>query len=290
MNLKEWIKLYYTVYEKINLKPGTLRSYLSCLSRVPEEWEIETFNRIDLQLLINKLTDELASSTVKHIYHVISKSIREAPFYGYADRSAELNRVKLPSISRKIIHSLTESELNKLFVYINRSVYKDAYIILLNTGMRFGELAGLNTSDFDLQNRTLRIERNYYRGRINQTTKTAAGIRVIPLNKTAFDAVLRNLHVGPGILIPNRKGERLKYNTVITDWHNICDFAGIERCGLHVLRHTFATQMLTNDVPMKVVSTLLGHKSITITADIYTDVPLKLKRQAIDKIDLMCFV
>lgn len=71
MNLKHWIETYYTVYKKLDLKSGTVDSYLRCLCRVPDDWEYETVSREDVQRLINDLADELAPSTVKHVFTII---------------------------------------------------------------------------------------------------------------------------------------------------------------------------------------------------------------------------
>ena len=57
--------------------------------------------------------------------------------------------------------------------------------------------------------------------------------------------------------------------------------AGMTGVGLHTLRHSAATAMLTNGVPLKVVSEILGHASIVITADIYGHVSPDVSREAL---------
>ena len=53
----------------------------------------------------------------------------------------------------------------------------------------------------------------------------------------------------------------------------------------HALRHTYATKLFENEVPLKTVSELLGHSSIEMTADIYTHVMPKEKTNAVEKIN-----
>ncbi|WP_127572507.1 tyrosine-type recombinase/integrase [Georgenia faecalis] len=60
--------------------------------------------------------------------------------------------------------------------------------------------------------------------------------------------------------------------------------AGLPDVGLHTLRHTAATVMLLNGVPLKVVSDILGHSSITITADIYGHVTTEAARDALARL------
>jgi integrase len=58
--------------------------------------------------------------------------------------------------------------------------------------------------------------------------------------------------------------------------------AGLPHAGLHTLRHSAASVMLTRGVPLKVVSDILGHSSIAITGDIYGHVSPDVARQAMD--------
>jgi integrase len=58
--------------------------------------------------------------------------------------------------------------------------------------------------------------------------------------------------------------------------------AGLQHAGLHTLRHSAASVMLTRGVPLKVVSDILGHSSIAITGDIYGHVSPDVARQAMD--------
>lgn len=61
--------------------------------------------------------------------------------------------------------------------------------------------------------------------------------------------------------------------------------AGIEPCGIHTLRHTFATQMIAKHVDIKVVSSLLGHASVEITYNTYVHVIDEQKAQAVELLE-----
>lgn len=284
MNLRKWIETYYTMYKKFDLKAGTIDAYLRCLCRVPDDWNVEDVTREKLQLLINVLADELAASTVKHVFTIIREPLLNAHKYGYNANVDAVSNIRLPAQKKKAVKSLTAAEQSAIADVLQESDYADIYIMLLNTGLRFCELAGLNVGDVDFQNKTISIERNKYRGYLYNTTKTQAGIRVVPLNFAALSVCRRQLKVGSckNPLFLSKRGLRLSYNTVVHDWHKLLESAGIAKCGLHVLRHTFATNLLASNVSLKVASALLGHESIAITADIYMDVPLDLKKQAVD--------
>ena len=283
MNLRDWIVKYYTVYRAMELKLSTIRSYLSYLPNVPSDWELETITAEDLQLLINNLARRLSASSVKHTYSIISEPIKNAPRFGFCDRSDIFMYIKLPKLHKKIVHSLSDAELDKLLPFIFTSAYADVYLTLLNMGMRFCELSGLNTSDFSESDMVVKIQQRFYRGELENGSKTTAGVRVLPIPTSLQEIFLKHSSgkssEKPIFLSVN--GFRMSYNTILHNWHKICDSAGVRRCGIHTLRHTFATKLLDAGASLKVVSAFLGHKSIAITADIYCDVPMSAKRNAI---------
>lgn len=286
MNVKQWINDYYSIYKKLDLKPGTLRSYLTCLYRIPDEWDVENLSSTDIQKLINSLASELSPSTVRHIFLVLKTAIIDGVNYGLPNKAHEFINIKLPKNNTKIIKSLDNDQINALMPYLQQSSYCHIFLFLLNTGMRIGELIALDCSDFDISKHTIKIQKDFYRGEI-QSTKTKSSVREIPLNDVAYKIALNSFRLGSSKLplFVSKKNKRLSYNTIITNWHSILDKSNISKCGVHVLRHTFATRMLENDIQLKIVSHILGHKSISITADIYTDVPLYKMFEAVKSLN-----
>ncbi len=67
-------------------------------------------------------------------------------------------------------------------------------------------------------------------------------------------------------------------------WRRLTERAGIGPRRFHASRHTTATLLHERGVPLEVISALLGHSSLSITADIYTGIGLKAKRAAAEKI------
>jgi integrase len=65
-------------------------------------------------------------------------------------------------------------------------------------------------------------------------------------------------------------------------WHGLCEGAGLGRRRFHASRHTAATLLLDRGVPLEVVSAILGHASLAITADVYARVTLDAKRRALE--------
>jgi integrase len=163
-----------------------------------------------------------------------------------------------------------------------------AWALLLTRGLRRGELCGLTWSAVDLDAGTLRIEitRTVVEGKpAASRPKTAAGLRSIPIDARLV-ALLRahrrrqgaeKLAAGPayensGFLLADELG-RAYHPESISGWFDTkAAEAGLPRIRLHDCRHTAATLMLAAGAPVKVVSEVLGHASVTTTLSIYAHV------------------
>jgi integrase len=170
--------------------------------------------------------------------------------------------------------------------------------LALCLGLRRGELLGLRWEDIDFECGEFRIAHSLsYRsgeGLILQEPKTAAGRRTIPLvGQTASS--LREHHrrqleerlvAGPawvdsGHVFSNELGAPLDPRNVLRWWHRLTERSGVGRRRIHAARHTAATMLLEEGVPLEVVSAVLGHASLTITSDIYARVRMDAKRKGL---------
>jgi site-specific recombinase XerD len=129
-------------------------------------------------------------------------------------------------------------------------------LLSLNTGLRYGELAGLDWSAIDLRARVLTV-----------TGRTAKGAksRQIPLNAEAVVVLERWREQGKrkGLLFTNGGGERI--GTVKTAWIAVLEAAEIEGFRWHDLRHSFASKLVQRGVDLAVVRELLGHGDFALT-------------------------
>jgi integrase len=174
--------------------------------------------------------------------------------------------------------------------------------VALATGMRRGEVLGLRWDDVDLDARQLAVRGTLKRmpkvGLVLDTPKTASATRAIPLPDHAV-AVLREhrrqqnverLAAGPewqptGFVFTTPIGSPVDPRNLTRDLHTVSTAAGLGPIRFHALRHTAATLMLTNGVPLEVISVTLGHASYAITADVYAKVGATLQRTAADVMD-----
>lgn len=78
----------------------------------------------------------------------------------------------------------------------------------------------------------------------------------------------------------NERGNVFLATSLRSRWQSTCKEIGVPYKGVHSLRHTFATRALEKGIDIKTVSSILGHKNVTTTMDIYQDVFSKQKKNA----------
>lgn len=194
------------------------------------------------------------------------------------------------------------------YIYASKQYRRMAnlFTVLLGTGMRIGETLGLRWRDYDFREDIIHVthallykqgEDGRYRYRIS-APKTRAGFRDIPmLNevKAALQRERKKRHrhakkfVVDGysdFVFLNSNGQvytqAFVYDSIqgITTSYNKEEFAKAsqenrQRCYLpqisaHILRHTFCTRMCENDVNIKVLQDIMGHRNIRTTLEVYT--------------------
>jgi len=129
-------------------------------------------------------------------------------------------------------------------------------LLSINTGLRYGELAGLEWSAVDFRAKVLTVT-----GRTAKGAKT----RHIPLNAEAIDVLTRWRGEGErkGLVFCNPDGSRI--GSVKTAWLAVLTEAGIKDFRWHDLRHTFASKLVQRGVDLVVVRDLLGHGDFALT-------------------------
>lgn len=187
----------------------------------------------------------------------------------------------------------------------NRYRYAPAYVLLLNTGMRVGELAALTWKDIDFDKKIIKItktvstikNRNRFdseskKVNIITTTKTQKSNRVIPMNETA-KLVLQelkkrqhNMGIKSDYVISTKDGKAMLVRVIEQTFSRICEENDIKYRGVHVLRHTFGSILVRKNVDIKVISEILGHSTVQFTYDRYIHIIKEMKAQAVDLIHI----
>jgi integrase len=171
-------------------------------------------------------------------------------------------------------------------------------VLVLRLGLRKGEALALRWDDIDLDAATLTVRGTLKRrkggGLYVDTTKTDAGTRELPLVAGTAEALREHrrrqaaerLALGPlwtdtGHVFTTATGTPLDPRNVNRWWSALCERAGVGHRRFHAARHTAATLMLDQGVPLEVVSAVLGHAGLAITADVYAKIGMDAKRRAL---------
>lgn len=167
-------------------------------------------------------------------------------------------------VERKIPEYYSEDELKRFFNLPMKESARNAFLMFLNTGMRFGELANLQWSDIDMNNRLITI-----RSKDSFTPKTINSNRVIPMNDVVYKllSALHNAETSKDdYVIKTEKGKQIRERYLYAYCNKIGKAAGISgSITLHKFRHTFATLLVQRGVRIEEIQKLLGHSSIKET-------------------------
>ena len=193
--------------------------------------------------------------------------------------------------------------------------------------MRIGECLGLRWCDLDFENRIIDINHNLVHRKVDEeggnfhinTPKTKAGERKIPMIEPVYEAFLEEYQIQQltgfctqeiegykGFVFCSSNGTVTLPTEVNRAIHNIvADYNEEETANAkkerrepfllpnfsaHHLRHTFCTRLCENETNLKVIQTVMGHKDIQTTMDIYADCTEDKKKEVIQKIENKIFV
>lgn len=269
----------------------------------------------DIQDLLTAMREEdgYSYSTVKKVYTCLNEALRYATVRKFIVENPML-LVEMPAealFKTKEIGFFTVRECELIIeeamrVYsTGRRVYAygDAFVLLMLTGLRLGELIGLKPSDYDAANKMLKVRRTVHKVRkrddegnllpgrelqVANTTKTYSGRRDIPLPELAVKSIERmmNDHPYSKHLVCNTKGAMATPEQIDRTFHYLLKNVGLERSGVHKLRHTYASILFSSrKVDIKTISRLMGHATPTITLNIYTHIADRIPHEAITPLD-----
>jgi integrase len=181
--------------------------------------------------------------------------------------------------------SLTPEQARHLLDTLKGHRNEVLYTLMLTTGLRRGEALGLKWIDIDWARSTLRVARQLLRtseGLVTTDTKTISSRRVVNLPAQLVGMLRTHLQsqieertalgaawVDSGFVFTTAIGTPLDPRNLLRDFKQACHEAELGDWHPHELRHSAASLMLASGVKLQVVSEVLGHSSIRMTADVY---------------------
>ena len=194
------------------------------------------------------------------------------------------------------VEAFTREEQRRLEVAIAVSEDRRLFGIrlCLYTGLRIGELLGLEWQDVDMGKGILHVQKTVYREKNAEgewqlfvdRPKTAASERMVPLpGYLAEDLRIYRISARSEFVIENKKAERMSIRSYQYLFERLTEKAGVRKLNFHALRHTFATRALECGMDIKTLSELMGHKNATITLNRYAHSMMDTKIAAMNKLE-----
>jgi integrase len=141
---------------------------------------------------------------------------------------------------------------------------REMILAALRTGMRQGELRGLQWASIDWVNRSVAVRHSQSDDTMSLGSPKGNRERHIPLDIDLCEALSARRRTYGYVFLDNN-GRPFTHKKVSAALSEVCRRAGLRKIGWHVLRHTFASHLAMNGTPLNIVQALLGHASITTT-------------------------
>lgn len=316
---------------KRGVKDSTMKNYIYMYEMFVKpsfgKHRITQVKRSDIRRFYNSLADGkvMKIATIENVHNVLRQVFQVAVDDNYIRVNPVDNMLKELKAShnyqRDKRYALTRPQQELFIRFLKETpVYRHWYpvfFVMVNTGMRVGEITGLRWRDVDFDEGMISVNHTmvYYNHRDGNgcyfsvnTPKTAAGVRLIPMTAEVREAfeMEREFQEAVGLesldqvdgyddfIFVNRDGHvqsQSNLNKAIKRAIRDCNDAVIEKYGLdsnptllpdfscYNLRHTFATRLCESGINLKVIQDMLGHADVQTTMNIYIDMTKELKKK-----------
>lgn len=334
LTLNEYIEYWLPTYKLRTIEPSSYdkleRVYNNQIHNTIGRKHLREITTEDIQSLIDNYaspkddkTTPLAKSGLKRIRQLINQCYEKA----VEEKRVEINPCKGVFIPKDIfIDTKTKEqfsldydemeELKELCLIKNKTIKQDTYkyrdglilMIILNTGLRCGEMLALEWSDVDLKNKTLNInkivqdkvvdrtDKSHKRvDKVKDGSKTSCGRRVIPINDNIvfyFKEIQKNnklLGINSNYVACTKVGTRQTHRNLLRSLSRMVKRGTIipEETTLHTLRHTFGSTLIRKGISIEIVSKLMGHANIMVTYNKYIHVINEEKAKAMELVNIV---
>lgn len=290
--LVQWMEI-----ARSTLKPNTAAGYASMIQNPIAPYfqqrgiTLGGLQAVDIQMFYTSQLKRVSANTVIHYHAIIHRALKYAVKTDLIDVNPA-DKVERPRKDRFTASFYDGNEVNRLFQVARGTPLELPVMLAAFYGLRRSEVVGLKWDAIDFENKTIAIRHTVTacaeKGRrievAADTTKTASSRRTLPL-VPAFQTKLAALKEQQeknrilcgrsyctdylGYVLVDAMGNRLKLSYISTAFPVLLKRSGLRPIRFHDLRHSCASLLLKNGVPMKQIQEWLGHSDFSTTANIY---------------------
>ena len=290
--LVQWMEI-----ARSTLKPNTAAGYASMIQNPIAPYfqqrgiTLGGLQAVDIQMFYASQLKRVSANTVIHYHAIIHRALKYAVKTDLIDVNPA-DKVERPRKDRFTASFYDGNEVNRLFQAARGTPLELPVMLAAFYGLRRSEVVGLKWDAIDFENKTIAIRHTVTacteKGRrievAADTTKTASSRRTLPL-VPAFQTKLAALKEQQeknrilcgrsyctdylGYVLVDAMGNRLKLSYISTAFPVLLKRNGLRPIRFHDLRHSCASLLLKNGVPMKQIQEWLGHSDFSTTANIY---------------------
>ena len=302
IRFKDFVKQWLEEYAKVHLKPKTYYGYKEIIEKyiIPAlgyAWldEIRPYHIVEYENSLRKdgvrkdgKKGGLSDKTIQQHHFILSSIFRTAVEWERIKENP-VSKVKAPKVKKKEIPAYDEEQVAAMLAALQKEPLKYQVMIhlALVTGLRRGELMGLEWSDIDFEKGVIDVSRTSQytpdEGIFDEDTKTEKSTRLVALPTETLEILalyaqeqerraekLGSLWKGSNRLFTTWDGSPM-FPTTPTHWFpKFLKRHGLPHMNFHGLRHTSATLLIHSGVNIKAVSSRLGHAEVGTTLNIYT--------------------
>jgi integrase len=276
------------------LRPRSLASYrqLAELHVIPYlgQQKLSELRPMHVQDLYQKLLargrrtkngGELSANSVLHVHRVLFSALKQAVRWRLVPTNVA-EAVEPPRIRRTEMRTLDAAEVRRLLGAAEKSRLYEVILIAVTTGMRRGEILGLRWADVDFDRSRITVSSALQLDGSLAEPKTPRSRRDVGMPTTLRDVLRTHKarqnedklalgagYVDQGLVFANESGGSWKADGISTLYRGIVKRAGLGTLRFHDLRHTAASLMLQEGLPITTVAAILGHANTSTTLSVY---------------------
>lgn len=313
MTVGQWLDTWQNEY-LANVKPSTVSSYEATIRNHLQPGlgalRLDSLTTHDILEFYNSLhspsesRNTLSSKTIKNIHGILHHALEQAMLNNYI-RSNPSNACVIPKAIKKKVKPMNEHQIADFLKAIKGHKYENMFLVALFTGIRQGEVCGLQWECVDFDNGTILIDKQLQslRGKMRgdkekyvlvptkngkERTITAAPFVMDLLWKTkqAQDANRKdfgNDFIENGLVFTDEIGNRVTPQALYRAFKLVVTELNMKDVRFHDLRHSYAVVSLKSGDDVKTVQENLGHATASFTLDTYGHVTEKMKKDSADR-------